>query len=71
MAEINITDRTAKYIDNLRKVAAEEKAAIADALTTASDAKSSPIEDEREYTNLCSVLGRYNRLLSLITAIEP
>ena len=67
MAEINVTDRTAKYIDNLVDIAEQEKAAIADALTTVADAKVSPIEDEEEYINLCTVLGHYNRLLSLIT----
>ena len=68
MAELTISDRTAKLINNLRAVAGEEKARIADALTTASDAKTSPIEDEGELLNLCSVLGRYNRLLSLLTS---
>ena len=67
MAEITVTDRTAKYIDQMMEIADKEKAAIADALTTASDAKLSPIQDDDEYVNLCSVLGRYNRLLSLIT----
>lgn len=67
MAEITVTDRTAKYIDMLVDMAENEKAAIADALTTAADAKVSPIQDDDEYMNLCSVLGRYNRLLSLIT----
>lgn len=67
MAEITITDRAAKYIDNLIDTAEKEKSAIADALTTASDALVSPIQDGEEYANLCSVLGRYNRLLSLIT----
>ena len=66
MAEIKVTDRTAKYIDALMDVAEKEKASIADALTTASDAKFAPIQDDDEYVNLCSVLGRYNRLLSLI-----
>ena len=67
MAEITVTDRTAKYIDSLIDIADKEKAAIADALTTASDAMVSPIQDDDEYKNLCSVLGRYNRLLTLIT----
>ena len=66
MAEITVTDRTAKYIDILIDTADDEKAAIADALSTAADAKVSPIQDDDEYMNLCSVLGRYNRLLSLI-----
>lgn len=67
MAEITVTDKTAKYIDALIDTADCEKAAIADALSTAADAKVSPIQDDDEYMNLCSVLGRYNRLLSLIT----
>lgn len=69
MSEINVTDATAKYIDNLIEIAEQEKASIADALTTASDARMSPIRDDEEYINVCSVLGRYNRLLSLITNI--
>ena len=68
MAEITVTDKTAKYIDSLMETADKEKARIADALTTASGAKESPIGDDDEYINLCSVLGRYNRLLSLITS---
>lgn len=67
MSEINVTDATAKYIDNLIDTAEHEKAAIADALTTVSDARTSPIHDDDEYVNICSVLGRYNRLISLIT----
>jgi len=67
MAEISVTDRAAKYIDQLIDVADKEKAAIADALSTASDAKFTPIEDDDEFVNLCSVLGRYNRLLSLLS----
>lgn len=67
MAEISVTDRAAKYIDSLIDIAENEKAAIADALSTASDAKVSPIEDDDEFVNLCSVLGRYNRLLSLLS----
>lgn len=69
MSEINVTDATARYIDNLIEIAEHEKSAIADALTTASDARMSPIQDDEEYINLCSILGRYNRLLSLITNI--
>lgn len=66
MAEITVTDQTAKYIDMLIDTVDNEKATIADALSTAADAKVSPIQDDDEYMNLCSVLGRYNRLLSLI-----
>lgn len=66
MSDISVTDRAAKYIDQLIDIADKEKAAIADALSTASDAKVSPIEDDEEFVNLCSVLGRYNRLLSLL-----
>jgi len=67
MAEIQITDKAARYIDQMIDAAEKEKGAIADALTTASDAMVSPIDDDDEYKNLCAVLGRYNRLLSLIT----
>ena len=67
MADITITDRAAKYIDQMVDMIDKEKAAIADALTTASDAMMSPIDDDDEYKNLCAVLGRYNRLLTLIT----
>lgn len=67
MAEITVTDKTAKYIDSLVDIAEKEKAAIADALTTVADAKVAPIEDEDEYMNLCTILGHYNRLLTLIT----
>jgi len=67
MTEIHVTDQAVKYIDNLIETAEKEKAAIADALTTASDARVTPVSDDDEYINLCSVLGRYNRLLSLIT----
>lgn len=66
MAEISVTDRAAKYIDQLIDIVADEKAAIADALSTASDAKVSPIQDDDEFVNLCAVLGRYNRILSLL-----
>lgn len=67
MAEITITDKAAKYIDMMSELADKEKSAIADALATISDARLHPISDDDEYTNICSVLGRYNRLLSLIT----
>ena len=67
MAEITVTDRAAKYLDSLIDIAEQEKASIADALSTASDAKVSPIQDDDEFVNLCSVLGRYNRLLSLLS----
>ena len=66
MAEITVTDRAAKYIDSIIDVAEQEKSAIADALSTASDAKVNPIQDDDEFVNLCAVLGRYNRLLSLL-----
>lgn len=66
MTEINITDKEGKYIDALIEVAEKEKASIADALTTVADARVTPIEDEEGYCNLCTILGHYNRLLSII-----
>lgn len=67
MTEIHVTDQAVKYIDNLIETADKEKAAIADALTTASDAKFEPITDSEDFINICEVLGRYNKLLTLIT----
>ena len=66
MTQISVTDRLAKQIDIIMETVDKEKAAIANALTTASDARVSPVQDDEEYINLCEVLGRYNRLLSLI-----
>lgn len=67
MTEISVTDRLAKQIDIIMETAEKEKAAIANALTTASDARVEPIKDDDEFINLCEVLGHYNRLISLIT----
>lgn len=67
MTEISVTDRLAKQIDIIMETAEKEKAAIANALTTASDARVTPVQDDDEFINLCEVLGRYNRLISLIT----
>ena len=66
MTQIDITDRAAKYIEKLSERADNEKIAIAEALATVSEATAS-IEDNDEFRNLCSVLGHYHRLLTLIT----
>ena len=64
--EINVSDKMAMYIKELVDIADCEKVKIANALTTATDAKESPIQDNDDFANLCSVLGRYNKLLSII-----
>lgn len=66
MAEINVTDQAAKIIDTLIDTAQEEKAHIADALTTAVENMQGHI-DQDEYLNICAVLGRYNRLISVLS----
>lgn len=66
MAEINVTDQAAKIIDTLIDTAQDEKAHIADALTTAVENMQGHI-DQDEYLNICAVLGRYNRLISVLS----
>lgn len=66
MAEINVTDQAAKIIDTLIDTAQEEKVHIADALTTAVENMQGHI-DQDEYLNICAVLGRYNRLISVLS----
>lgn len=66
MAHMEITEQAAEYIATLAQNANREKMQIADALTTAVETMQGNIE-QSEYMNICSVLGRYNRLISLIT----
>ena len=65
MATITVTDKAEKYIESLIDNAESEKSLIADALTTATESINS-LADEEEYLNICKLLGRYNRLISLI-----
>jgi hypothetical protein len=66
MASIEITEKAAKFVDSLIENAEKEKTLIADALTTAVESMDCQADDE-EYLNICSVLGRYNRLISLLS----
>lgn len=65
MATITVTDKAKKYIESLIDNAESEKSLIADALTTSTESIDS-LADEEEYLNICKLLGRYNRLISLI-----
>lgn len=65
MATITVTDKAEKYIESLIDNAESEKSLIADALTTATESITT-LADEDEYLNICKLLGRYNRLISLI-----
>lgn len=65
MATITVTDKAKKYIESLIDNAEREKSLIADALTTSTESIDS-LADEEEYLNICKLLGRYNRLISLI-----
>jgi hypothetical protein len=65
MATITVTDKAEKYIESLIDNAEREKSLIADALTTATESIHT-LADEDEYLNICKLLGRYNRLISLI-----
>lgn len=65
MATINVTEKAAKFIESLIDNAEREKSLIADAMTTATENfENQP--DDAEYLNICALLGRYNRLISLI-----
>lgn len=65
MATINVTEKAAKFIESLIDNAEREKSLIADALTTATENIENQADDA-EYLNICALLGRYNRLISLI-----
>lgn len=66
MATINVTEKAAKFIESLIDNAEREKSLIADALTTATENIENQADDA-EYLNICALLGRYNRLISLIS----
>ena len=65
MAQIEVSDMAVSHINKIVENAEQEKAAIADALTTAVENMQCNI-DQSEYLNICAVLGRYNRLVSLL-----
>lgn len=66
MANVKLSGEASCFIAQVAANATEEKAMIADALTTATSMLQSNIENA-EYLNLCTVLARYNRLISLIS----
>ena len=65
MAQLEVTETTAKFINNIVGNIEAEKSFIADALTTVIENIQDEVQ-ESEYMNVCSVLGRYNRLVSLL-----
>lgn len=65
MAQIEVSDSTAKFVNKIVENIEAEKSFIADALTTVIENIQDEV-DEKEYMNVCSVLGRYNRLVSLL-----
>lgn len=65
MSQIEVSEMALSHINMVVENADQEKAAIADALTTAVENMQGHI-DEKEYLNICSILGRYNRLVSLL-----
>ena len=65
MAQIEVKDNAVSFINKIVENADTEKSFIADALTTVVENLQEG-SDENEYLNVCSVLGRYNRLVSLL-----
>lgn len=65
MTQIEVTEQAVSHINKIVENADQEKASIADALTTAVENMQGHI-DKDEYLNICSVLGRYNRLVTLL-----
>lgn len=65
METITVTEKAAKFIESLIDNAEREKSLIADALTTTTEHFENN-GDDSEYLNICALLGRYNRLISLI-----
>ena len=66
MTNIEVTCKAATYISKVIENAEEEKSLIADALSTTVENMQGRTDNE-DYMNVCSVLGRYNRLISLLT----
>lgn len=66
MAQIEVSDSTAKFVNKIVENIEAEKSFIADALTTVIENIQDEV-DEKEYMNVCSVLGRYNRLVTLLS----
>lgn len=65
MAQIELNENAVKFINKVVENADTEKSFIADALTTVVENLQED-SDSKEYMNVCSVLGRYNRLVSLL-----
>lgn len=66
MAQIEVTEKTAGFINRIVENIEAEKSFIADALTTVIENIQDEVE-EKEYMNVCAVLGRYNRLVTLLS----
>lgn len=66
MAQIEVTEKTAGFINGIVENIEAEKSFIADALTTVIENIQDEVE-EKEYMNVCAVLGRYNRLVTLLS----
>lgn len=66
MAQIEVTEQTAKFVNKIVENIEAEKSFIADALTTVIENIQDEVE-EKEYMNVCAVLGRYNRLVTLLS----
>jgi len=66
MSTITVTEKAAKFIEDLMENAETEKAIIADAFTAATESMTCHV-DEEDYRNICNVLSRYCRLISLIS----
>lgn len=65
MREIQVKDEAVGLIEKIQTNMGEEKQAVADALTTVIENMQQTV-DKDEYLNVCAVLGRYNRLISLL-----
>lgn len=66
MAQIEVNEAAACFFNRIVENIGAEKAFIADALTTVIENMQNDVDD-KEYMNVCGVLGRYNRLVSLIS----
>ena len=65
MAQVEFSERTAQYIRSMISTQEREKEAISDAISTISEVAGSI--DDKEFKNICSVLGHYSRLLTMIS----
>lgn len=64
MAQIEVNDKAVSFINKVVENADAEKSFIADALTTVIENVQEG--EDSEYMNVCAVLGRYNRLVTLL-----